>query len=156
MVALSAADFGNFITHPLIRAPVPPKIAGFDGAEARLQFLKENVLIDPKQDSVTFFGTFAGAIWKFILRRSSSAKKAVIEASLVEFNENVMCDVDTSAMAEALTKWTSKFFNEMVFELDGTFLSFNDMMLTAKGVEPSIMFSLTILVRKFPSPGLEF
>lgn len=156
MVALSAEDFGNFITHPLMRAPVPPKIAGFDNSGTKLQFSRENVSIEPKQGLVTFFGTCAGATWKFILQRSPSAKKALIEVSLVELNENVRYDVDVSSVAEALAVSTSKFFNEMVFELDGTFLSFNDMMLTEKGAEPSIMFALTILVRKFPSPGLEF
>ena len=45
---------------------------------------------------------------------------------------------------------------EPVVELDGTFLSFGDMMMTNKGKEPSVMLALSILVRKFPSPGLEF
>jgi hypothetical protein len=30
------------------------------------------------------------------------------------------------------------------------------MMVTGKGKEPTVMFSLNIKVRKFPSPGLEF
>jgi hypothetical protein len=162
MVALSAEDFGNFITHPLMRAPVPPKIAGLvddnNTVDMKLQFSRDNVSIDPKHGVVTFFGTFAGATWKFILQRSTTEKKALIDVSLVKRNDgNISYDsVDDNLVADALTQSTSKFFNEMVFELDGTFLSFNDMMLTEKGADPSIMFSLTILVRKFPSPGLEF
>lgn len=44
----------------------------------------------------------------------------------------------------------------MVFELDGTYLTFGDMMLTDKGKEDIIMLSLGITVKKFPSPGLDF
>lgn len=156
MVALSAEDFGNFITHPLMRAPAPPKIAGLASAENKLEFLKENVLIEPKHGSVSFYGTFAGARWKFMLQRAPYGKHVLIQASLVEEIETAKHDVDAESLAAALTKSTSNFFNEMVFELDGTYLSFNDMMLTEKGMEPSVMLSLTILVRKFPSPGLEF
>jgi hypothetical protein len=156
MVALTSADFGNFITHPLMRSPVAPTIAGLDETERRLQFLKENVLIEPKQGTVTFWGTFAGATWKFTLQRAPSEKKALVQASPLKANEIAKDEVDIDSLAAALTKSTSQFFNEMVFELDGTFLSFNDMMLTEKGMEPSVMLSLTILVRKFPSSGLEF
>ena len=154
MVALSANDFGNFITHPLMQAPSPPRIQGAEGAQ--LEFLKENVRLDPTEGSVTFFGTYAGATWELALKRANSGNnKAVITAALVESNTE-HDNHDYEEMAKALTETTSNFFNEMVFELDGTFLSFKDMMLTNKGSEPSVMISLAITVRKFPSPGLEF
>ena len=44
----------------------------------------------------------------------------------------------------------------MVFELDGTYLSFRDMMVTDKGEAPSVMLALNIKVRKLPSPGIDF
>jgi hypothetical protein len=65
-------------------------------------------------------------------------------------------EMDYDLNAQKLTAVVSKVFNEMVFELDGTYLSFRDMMLTPKGKEPSVMLSLSILVKKFPSPGLQF
>lgn len=154
MVALSAFDFGNFITHPLMQAPSPPRIQGAEDAE--LVFLTENVQLDAATGSVVFYGTYAGATWEFALTRASSGdNKAVITAALVEsHSEND--NLDYAELADALTETTSNFFNEMVFELDGTFLSFRDMMLTDKGSEPSVMLSLAITVRKFPSPGLQF
>jgi hypothetical protein len=155
MVALSANDFGNFITHPLMQPPSPPRIQGAE--EAKLEFLNENVQLDPTMGSVTFYGIYAGATWEFVLKRANSeTNKAVITATLVECNKNESDNLNYVELAEALTETTSRFFNEMVFELDGTFLSFQDMMLTDKGKEPSVMLSLAITVRKFPSPGLQF
>lgn len=164
MVALSAVDFGNFITHPLMVPPSPPRIAGLQG-DNKLEFSKDDVRIDANNNnsagSVFFFGTFAGAKWEFSLSRSQSGPRALITATLAEGQQqqaslSSSSGMDYDQMAQVLTDTTSHFFNEMVFELDGTYLSFNDMMLTSKGKEPSVMLSLLITVRKFPSPGLEF
>jgi hypothetical protein len=155
LVALSATDFGNFITHPLMVPPSPPTIEGMPVTATALEFLKDKVYIDPDQATVTFYGNYAGATWEFTLQRSPSGKRALIRAALAPGQTRVS-DLDYDQLATALTESTSHFFNEMVFELDGTFLSFHDMMLTSKGKEPSVMLSLLITVRKFPSPGLEF
>lgn len=157
MVALSATDFGNFITHPLMKPPSPPINTTSD--TNKLLFLRENVSLDASTGSVVFFGTYAGSKWKFTLRRDSdSGKKAKIDATLVQSSRgnDGEAGIDYDAIQQSLALTTSNFFNEMVFELDGTFLSFEDMMLTPKGREPSVMLSLSILVRKFPSPGIEF
>jgi hypothetical protein len=63
---------------------------------------------------------------------------------------------DLHSTATQLTTAISDFFNEMIFELDGTFLTFRDMMVTGKGGDPSVMLALQITVKKFPSPGLAF
>eukprot|EP00526_Cylindrotheca_closterium_P017513 CAMPEP_0113635786 /NCGR_PEP_ID=MMETSP0017_2-20120614/18658_1 /TAXON_ID=2856 /ORGANISM="Cylindrotheca closterium" /LENGTH=310 /DNA_ID=CAMNT_0000546589 /DNA_START=61 /DNA_END=993 /DNA_ORIENTATION=+ /assembly_acc=CAM_ASM_000147 len=153
MVALNSDDFGKFITHPLMK---PPGIVG-DASEddSRLEFMKENVSLDAKTGIVTFFGTYLGQTWQFTLQRGSDEEKALIKASLHKSSQSD-ANADWESVARQLTEITSKFFNEMVFELDGTFLSFSDMMLTGKGQEPIIMLSLGILVKKFPSPGLDF
>eukprot|EP00536_Pseudo-nitzschia_multiseries_P013900 jgi/Psemu1/213138/e_gw1.629.63.1 len=154
MIALSAADFGNFITHPLMKPPSPP-ING-DNSSSRLVFHKENVSVEPSTGLVSFYGTYADSKFKFTLQRASDrAEKAKIEATHVASGENHY-GVDIDALERSLALTTSKFFNEMVFELDGTFLSFEDMMLTNKGRESSVMLSLRIKVKKFPSPGVEF
>ena len=84
----------------------------------------------------------------------------LLTVSLASFGSRFLVNFSSSVCMfksfKFYTKVTSKFFNEMVFELDGTFLSFGDMMMTNKGKEPSVMLALSILVRKFPSPGLEF
>lgn len=155
MVALNSLDFGNFITHPLMKPPGLPEIAGVgDGKEATLVFKKEGLSIDASQGAVIFYGTYLKENWRFELRRGTNGQQADIIVSPV--NAISDCAFDSSSIAAGLTQVTSRFFNEMVFELDGTFLSFRDMMVTDKGKEPSVMLSLSILVRKFPSPGLEF
>ncbi len=154
MVALSATDFGNFITHPLMKPPSPPM--SLNENNSKLTFVKENVSVNPSSGTVIFYGMYAGSKWKFTLQRSAdTARKAKISASLVSGDSDEK-NSNHDRMAKALASTTSKFFNEMVFELDGTFLSFEDMMLTDKGKEPSAMLSLRIKVEKFPSPGIEF
>jgi len=163
MVALSATDFGNFITHPLMKPPSPPQIRSTHAADNNkniLVFLRKDVSIDPSSGQVTFYGTYGGSKWKFILQRTISSinngGKALIQATLVEPSSSKDRIQDTDIIKKGLTETTSKFFNEMIFELDGIFLSFDDMMLTEKGTKPSVMLSLKIKVKKFPSSGLQF
>jgi hypothetical protein len=162
MVALSAIDFGNFITHPLMKPPSPPIIDGIVINDKELVFLKDNVCVEPTTGAVTFYGMYAGMTWEFDLQRADSGTGAAITARLApqrDDDNNIISELDRKTeemLADALSQTTSNFFNQMVFELDGTFLSFNDMMLTGKGKEPSVMLSLSITVKKFPSPGLEF
>ena len=155
MVALNAVDFGNFITHPLMKPPGLPEVAGMDDTSANLQFLKDGVTVDPSAGAVTFFGSYLDEKWLFELRRGNNGQQASINVHPTSLEESAP-GYDRTSIAAGLAKTTSKFFNEMVFELDGTFLSFRDMMVTGKGTEPSVMLSLSILVRKFPSPGLAF
>ena len=150
MIALNSVDFGNFITHPYMRPPGTPE----SGEGDRLQFVKDGVAISPRDGSVTFFGTYLDARWKFLLKRGSNGNGAEVVAELDHEIQNRGLNLE--AIAPKLATVTSNFFNEMVFELDGTFLSFRDMMVTGKGKDPSVMLALSLLVKKFPSAGLEF
>lgn len=89
---------------------------------------------------------------------SNGGKKATIRVSLAaeESSSLATMDEDIREMEQALAATASNFFNELALELGGTTLSFEDMMLTDKGREPSVMLSLTIEVKKLPSPKLEF
>jgi len=147
MVALTSEDFCSFITHPLLRPP------GLTQSGSSIEFLKDGTLVDPA-GTVTFFAKCLNSKWKCVLKRGAEDKlKAVIE---VEPANPASSTRDSFVIAEELTDILSRFFNEMVFELDGTFLSFRDMMVTSKAKTPSVMLSLNILVRKFPSPGIAF
>jgi hypothetical protein len=152
MVALNSVDFGNFITHPLMKPPGLPEVGQADSD--KLEFLKEGASVDHANGAIVFFGTYLNAKWKFTLARGVNGDKAVITATPSVIPDG--CTLDYGALAPQLADITSEFFNKMVFELDGTYLSFGDMMVTGKGKEPTVMFSLNIKVRKFPSPGLEF
>jgi hypothetical protein len=149
MIALDNLDFGNFITHPLIRPPVVPLSDATDGSS--LTFLKDGAQIDPVQGTVTFRVTLMGLEWKCALQRGpTEEKRAVIEVA------PVVPMPDSDATARVLTDALTNYFNELEFELDGTMLSFRDMMVTDKGTSPSVMLALNIVVRKFPSPGVAF
>ena len=147
MIALTSIDFGNFITHPLMK---PPGLEERTEKE-KIQFLKEGVMVDTATGIVTFYGTYVSEKWSFELRRGAEEQRAIIDVRPVNATA-----ADLGSASEKLTILISDFFNKMVFELDGTFLTFQDMMVTAKGAEPSLMLSLDITVKKFPSPGLEF
>ena len=151
MVALNAADFGNFITHPLMK---PPGLPGATNcSEETPVFLKDGVSINSSSGVVSFFGMYLNSKWQFDLQRGSDGARALITARLAESGT---FDFDEEKIGAGLTEATSRFFNDMVFELDGTFLSFRDMMVTDKGKDTSVMLALNIIVKKFPSPGLEF
>jgi hypothetical protein len=138
MVALNSVDFGNFITHPLLNPP-----------DSNIEFIKQGVMIDPATNTVQFFARYLDTAWRCDLKRSSTERKALVD---VHPADNVG-DVDQT---EELSRTLERFFNEMVFELDGTFLNFRDMRITDKGEAASVMIALDITVIKFPSPGVEF
>lgn len=144
MIALNSVDFGNFITHPFIK-PLPPFDASSGG---EIKFLKKDVCINSEfhGGSVSFNASYDGKIWRCHLYRGESGG-AIIE---------VVSQKEDEIVASNLSKYLSKFFNELVFELGGTYLSFKDMMITTKGKYPSIMMALSIKVKKFPSPDLAF
>jgi hypothetical protein len=151
MIALDNMDFGNFITHPLIQPPAVPLSDATDGSP--LKFLQKGAQIDPVQGTVTFRVTFMGLEWNCVLQRSSVEEKR----ALVEVTPVIPTGTgESDATARVLTDVLTRYFSELEFELDGTMLSFRDMMVTDKGAAPSVMLSLNIVVRKFPSPGLAF
>lgn len=149
LIALDDNDFGNFITHPLVKPPAPIDSSS-DGV---IRLMKEGVTIDTnhKGGAVLFEATFEGNVWICALTRGQSGG-AVIDVS----PKKGKGDESKEILSQKISKSLTTFFNELVFELDGTYLSFNDMKVTEKGKNPSVMFSLSIKVRKFPSPGLEF
>lgn len=155
LVALNAMDFGSFITHPLMKPPGLPDVRESTDKSAELKFLNEDVTIDSSTGAVSFFGCYLDEKWRFELRRGANGQQASITVHPADSGSEIS-GMNRDSIAAGLSQVVSRFFNEMVFELDGTFLSFRDMMVTGKGKEPSVMLSLSILVKKFPSPGLEF
>lgn len=147
MVALDSVGFGNFLAHTFVK-PSP-----MGDSESPIVFEKDGTNVDPKTGTVTFFAKHDDARWKCLLSRGeANGQRAMIKVLPVEGTivENV------EAVCDQMSRHLSSFFNKMVFELDGTFLSFRDMMVTDKGESPSVMLALNILVKKFPSPGVAF
>jgi hypothetical protein len=144
-IALNGKDFSNFITHPFIRPPVVGE------AEARLQFLPDEAVINSQSRTVSFFASYNNRRWRCILSRGSNSRSRAI-VDVVPSEELSMVEDERKAISVSLTN----FFNDLVFELDGTYLAFSDMMIPTTASAPSVMLSLNIRVRKFPSAGLEF
>jgi len=166
MVALDSRDFGNFLTHPKIR---PPNISADN---SKLQFLRDDISIDPISSTVNFYALLDGEKWMCSLRRGqSNERRAVIEVTrtnVVDLDdgkeelENALHELqednsrNLNASSFQLSSELSKFFNEIVFELDGSFLTFQDMMVTEKGASPSVILKMGIRVERFPSRNLAF
>ena len=136
MVALKSEDFGNFITHPRLR-----KLAG-------VTFLREGATVDARQKWVEFKVRYQGEDYVCQLQRSEDARRRGTVTARLETSG------PTAELNAELSGALGDFFNNLVFELDGTFLTFRDMMIS--GVGPNLMLSLQITVDKFPSPGVDF
>ena len=149
-VALNGEDFNNFLAHPLLK---PPSISGIasDDETKNLQFTQDEVIIDPKSKTVTFFVHCNQEKWRCVLKRTNHAdRRATIVVSAVEQGDN------TDDLSLELSEKLTSYFNEIVYELDGTFLTFRDMMITDKGTSPSVLLQMGIKVEKFPSRNLAF
>lgn len=142
LIALNNSDFGNFLTHPFFKLQVPSSNQG-----KSLELLKENVTIDGKSGVVKFFGRLDGELFDCSLSRSANN------------GAQVFVDGSDSVLSNDLAIKLTAFFNNLVFELDGTFLKFKDMMITTPKSEhtnATLMLALTITVHKFPSAGAAF
>ena len=142
MIGMTADDFGSFISHPLMKPPTD--LPG-------MKFASEGVTIDPGTGTVAFDFRFREERWRCHLRRGTdNGRKAIVEVSSADGTER------GDDLAAGLSRTMTDFFNELVFELDGTFLSFRDLMVTDRGGGATVMLSLSITVKKFPSPGMAF
>jgi len=157
LVALSEQDFGNFITHPLLQNQVP-SLPTRENPSNKITFLKENVEIDTANNHILFFSECLGETWKLQLERgSNTAKITATHHTTTTAPSSTISQDEISSIENEMSTILSEFFNELVFELDGTFLSFQDMKIhDRKSSGPVVMMALEILVRKFPSPGLAF
>ena len=151
MIALSQTDFANFITHPLMKPP-----AAVHGNA--LTFVNEGTAIDATTGTVQFQADCAGKRYQCVLQRGEREdQRAVVQVQPAAGGDNDdMTTLPTVASAAQMAESLTAFFNNMVFELDGTFLSFRDMMVTNKGSSPSVMLALDIKVHKLPSRSLAF
>ena len=126
------------------------KPPGLNDGSNGIEFLKDSVDINPRTGAVQFYGSYLGEKWQLTLQRGAEPQRALVSVQPVQPAEGL------EEVAQQLTATVSNFFNDMVFELDGTFLTFKDMMVTSKGAEPTLMLALRIKVHKFPSPGMAF
>ena len=150
VITLNAEDFSNFITHPLM---APPTIASSE-FQGEIAFIKEGTRIEPSNGGSVHFNTdFYGQQWKCILK---GANKNGQRASIGVAPATKPSDDSWKPAARQLSQALSEFFNKMVFELDGTYLSFRDMLVPSDVSDPSVTLFLDIRVKKFPSKGLDF
>ena len=152
MIALNAEDFGNFVTHPLVKPP--PVHEDDDGVASPIEFRRDGASIDPAAGTVTFLAKYMGQDWECTLKRGAKAQRraVIVVRPVAALSED---DIDATTSMR-LTESLTKFFNNMVFELDGVFLNFRDMMVTSSSSVPTVMLSLNLVVHKFPSTKAAF
>ena len=153
MVAFNAHDFGNFITHPLLK---PPPVSEGNS----IIFQKDGVqIVSPSLDGLTLGGYIIfyifclGKRWQCRLQRGglinqSQSRVHVVVEPAVATTQEIHPETE---IAYILTN----FFNTLVFNLDGTYLTIKDLMINVKGTVPTILLSLHITVKKFPSYRLQ-
>lgn len=162
MIALDAHDFGNFITHPRTQPPPSIRIGQQQQQQQqseRPQILTRGISIDGVQGTVAFAVEFAGQAWQCTLERCSN-QEGTVQVSVdtktssspsLEDNGNVPHDHDddndNNMLATELSTSLTQFFNNLCYQVDGTRLSYQDMMVTDKGAAPSVMLALSILPR---------
>ena len=189
MIAFNNVDFGNFLNHPLLQAQAPKLNRDNDSSsassssveETKFVFLKDDIEIrnDSNGDGyVTFYGQCMGQRWKCILKRgtnnSNGGKTNSADIKIVhdgnEKEASSSSSGDIKALEMELTMIVTSFFNDLVFELDGTFLAYKDLKFhtpkkkkrnnnngnMSDEEETNVLFALDITVKKFPSPGLAF
>lgn len=150
VINLNAEDFSNFITHPLM---VPPTVKD-NSYQGEINFIKEGTRIEPSNGGSVHFNTeFNGQRWKCMLKGTNrnGQKASIGVAPAIKATDD-----SWKPAAKLLSQSLSEFFNKMVFELDGTYLSFRDMLVPVNLPEPSVTLFLDIRVKKFPSKGMDF
>jgi hypothetical protein len=147
MIALTSEDLGHFVTHPRMQPPIYKT----SSSSLPIQFLKLGTTIDPKSESVSFRAIHGESEFKVTLQRGPSQHVPAIAhvSSVSNKGDDDIADKISANMSTVLTA----FFNEMTFELDGTFLSFSDMMVVEKGGSPTVMLAVAIRVVRLPAPG---
>ena len=114
-----------------------------------LKFLKD-VIIDSKTSSITFSTKFLNSDWKCVLTRSTN--EAMVQVS-PSSKINNMTTEEIANTTSQLSTIVTKYFNSLIFDLEGTFVSYKDMALNGEG---EVILELNILVKKFPSRKLKF
>jgi hypothetical protein len=149
MIAMTGNDFGNFVKHPFFMEQVPKTLD-----DHPFDIMKDNVVVDSTTGSVFFQGTVKDVTYECKLSRGDQKTGAQVHVRALESNQ----DGESETIANDLTIKLTAFFTNLVFELDGTFLQFQDMMITKprSDKEPNLLLSLSITVHKFPSPGVNF
>ena len=186
MVALNPEDFGSFLTHPLFEAQSPSISSSISTSastllssddssqvsQTRFEFSGKDVDISHEDGMVIFYGKCIGRKWRCELMRglNGSSNKANIHVSHVpseslgdgdsepsNANANAI-NIDINSVETELKSVLSEFFSTLVFELDGTFLSFQDMQVhkSKDNGDNNVLLALGITVKKFPSPGVAF
>lgn len=164
LVALDSNDFGNFLTYPLLKAQLSRRI------RTEFQFMKDNIVIDGIRNHVTFYGkAHDGSLYRCLLSRSTTTRGGDGSGASVQVQPllpSSITAVDTStatATSKELSLQLTHFFNQLVLELDGTFLNFHDLRINSSAAAPrssgsaaTVMLALSIEVHKLPSRGTAF
>lgn len=135
-VCFNAADFGHFLTHPLMSAAAARAVSG-----RRFAFA---AAVSFGAAGVRFEGVFEGERYACVLRPpapSSPARAVSVEAA------------GGPAAAEVAAGLT-RFFSELCIDLEGTALRYADMALSADAA--ALTLRLSLVCTRFPRSDFAF
>ena len=140
-LTFDSSDFGNFLSHPLLRAAA----AAARRDEGGFDFVfegGETARVCGDEGYLEYSGVVGGSGERRTIRMRPMEGSRV-DARLVG------ADAD-----ETFERSMASFFERLVIDLEGTELRYRDM--TIDPARSTVDFELDLCVRKFPSPNIQF
>ena len=140
-LTFDSSDFGNFLSHPLLRAAA----AAARRDEGGFDFVfegGETARVCGDEGYLEYSGVVGGSGERRTIRMRP------MEGSRVDAHL-VGADAD-----ETFERSMASFFERLVIDLEGTELRYRDM--TIDPARSTVDFELDLCVRKFPSPNIQF
>lgn len=162
VLALDARDVGNFLTHAKRRPPLP--VVRSVGERPQIVLKKkqrqqqdcghdDSIVIDSRRGTMEFSVKCAGRTFGCTLKPSGEkiCVSVVPCPSSTNDDDDARHKISTDELAAELSDSLTKFCNEFRAEVNGTWLSFRDMIIVAssKGTseQASVMVAVDILPR---------
>ena len=140
-LTFDSRDFGNFLSHPLLRAAAAAAAARRDGFDFVFEG-GETARVCGNEGFLEYSGVI-GASGERRTVRMRPMEGSRVDARLVG------ADAD-----ETFERSMASFFERLVIDLEGTELRYRDM--TIDPARSTVDFELDLCVKKFPSPNIQF
>jgi len=140
-LTFDSSDFGNFLSHPLLRAAAAAARRDKGGFDFVFEG-GETARVCGDEGYLEYSGVVGGSGERRTIRMRP------MEGSRVDAH---LVDADAD---ETFERSMASFFERLVIDLEGTELRYRDM--TIDPARSTVDFELDLCVRKFPSPNIQF
>ncbi|CAM9233199.1 unnamed protein product [Discosporangium mesarthrocarpum] len=137
LLSLDAADFGNFLVHPLLRVADLPS--------GQFRFLRQNTELDPGTGRTIFCGFWHDQ--PVVMEACQPERFGKIYVRVAEMGRL------TPLGCKTLGREMTEFFNTVTLDLDGTQVSFSDMRTGYNhSGEERLRVTVDVTVHRLPNP----